>query len=111
MQEAWAIHGVYPAYAWHPDGKSIVVWAKGNIRRVQIADGSEKVIPFHIKDTRKIAECVRFPIEVAPEEFDVKMLRWVQTSPDLKSRRLSSSGIYLRSRFARRNAAPAHKSN
>lgn len=24
MQEAWAIHGVYPAFAWMPDGQSIV---------------------------------------------------------------------------------------
>lgn len=25
MQEAWAIHGVYPAFAWMPDGKAIVL--------------------------------------------------------------------------------------
>lgn len=97
MQEAWAIHGVYPTYAWHPDGQSIIIWAKGKIRRVQIDDGSSDVIPFHIKDTRKVAECVRFPIEVAPDEFDVKMLRWVQTSPNGKSVTYQALGhIYVR---------------
>ena len=81
MQEAWAIHGVYPSYAWTPDGKSIIVWSGGRIRRIDVATGSEHVIPFHIKDTRQIVERLRFPIDVAPDEIDVKMLRWVRTSP------------------------------
>ncbi|MFO0114373.1 MAG: TolB family protein, partial [Betaproteobacteria bacterium] len=34
MQEAWAMHGVYPNFAWMPDSKEIVVWAKGKIWRV-----------------------------------------------------------------------------
>ena len=54
MQEAWAIHGVYPGFAWTPDGQSIVIWAKGKIRRITVEDGSAKIIPFHIKDHRKI---------------------------------------------------------
>ena len=81
MQEAWAIHGVYPAFEWTPDG-SIVIWAKGKIRRINIADGSSRVIPFRIRDSRTITESLRFPIDVAPEEFDVRMLRWATVSPD-----------------------------
>jgi Tol biopolymer transport system component/imidazolonepropionase-like amidohydrolase len=97
MQEAWAIHGVYPAFAWMPDGKSIVTWAKGKIRRINVADGSEAIIPFRIKDERSISEVVRFPIEVAPEEFDVRMLRWVSTSPNGKQVAFQALGrIYLR---------------
>ena len=97
MQEAWAIHGVYPAFAWMPDGKSIVTWAKGKIRRINVEDGSESLIPFRIKDSRKITKCVRFPVEVAPDEFDVRMLRWVSTSPDGKQVAFQALGqIYLR---------------
>lgn len=97
MQEAWAIHGVYPSFAWMPDGKSIVLWAKGKIRRVNIADGSETVIPFRIQDERTITEAIRFPVEAAPDEFDVRMLRWVQTSPDGKQVAFQALGhIYLR---------------
>ncbi len=97
MQEAWAIHGVYPAFAWTPDGKSIALWAKGQIRRIDVADGSAAVIPFHIRDQRSVVESLRFPIAVAPEEFDVRMLRWVQTSPDGKSVAFQALGhIYLR---------------
>ena len=97
MQEAWAIHGVYPSFAWMPDGQSIVLWAKGKIRRVNVADGAETIIPFRIEDERTIFEAVRFPIEVAPDEFDVKMLRWVSTSPNGKQVAFQALGkIYLR---------------
>ena len=97
MQEAWAIHGVYPAFAWMPDGQSIVAWAKGKIRRIKVNDGAANVIPFRIQDTRTVTEKVRFPIDVAPEEFDVRMLRWVRTSPDGKSVIFQALGhLYLR---------------
>lgn len=82
MQEAWAIHGVYPGYAWMPDGASIVIWARGKIRRIDVSDGSESIIPFRVKDERKITRRVRFPIKVGEKTFPVKMLRWVTTSPD-----------------------------
>ncbi len=34
-----------------------------------------------MKSTRRVEDAVRFPIEVAPQNFDVKMLRWVEVSP------------------------------
>jgi Tol biopolymer transport system component/imidazolonepropionase-like amidohydrolase len=82
MQEAWAIHGVYPAFSWTPDDSHIVLWARGQIRKIRISDGTESTIPFQINDTRTVTEALRFPIAVAPEEFDVRMLRWVSVSPD-----------------------------
>ena len=97
MQETWAIHGVYPAFSWMPDGQSIVIWAKGKIRRISINDGREGIIPFRIKDTRKVAQAVRFPVDVAPEEFDIRMLRWVRTSPNGKHVLFQALGrIYIR---------------
>lgn len=81
MQEAWAIHGVYSAFDWTPDGKSIVVWAKGKIRNIDVESGEAKEIPFHIKDDRKITRSLRFPIPVGEDEFDVKMLRWTAVAP------------------------------
>jgi imidazolonepropionase-like amidohydrolase/Tol biopolymer transport system component len=81
MQETWAIHGVYPAMAWMPDSRAIVVWAGGKIRRVDRESGQSSVIPFHVKGARKTAEAVRFPVKVAPDRFSVKMLRWVTVSP------------------------------
>src|SRR5262249_19554202 len=120
MQETWAIQGVYPGMAWTPDSKSIVVWAGGKIRRVDVAaasraDGASKQVtetPFHVKDTRKPASAVRFPVDVltgvmqasaSPQiagkapTFPVRMLRWVAVSPDGKRVAYQALGyIYLR---------------
>ncbi len=82
QQEVWAIFGVYPRFSWTPDGKSIVVWAGGKIRRVDVESGRAEVIPFRARVTQQITEAVRFAQEVAPDSFDVKMLRWVTVSPD-----------------------------
>ena len=48
MQETWAIHGVYPGFAWTPDGKAVVLWAGGKIRRVDVATKRAAEIPFHV---------------------------------------------------------------
>ena len=82
MQETWAIHGVYPAFEWTPEGEYIIIWARGKIRKVSVADGSESVIPFHIKDERRVSEALRNPVAVAPDEFDVRLLRWTNVTPD-----------------------------
>lgn len=82
MQETWAIHGVYPGFAWTPDNGSIVIWAGGKIRRIDVASKAVSDIPFRVTDTRQVQETARFPVEVAPDQFDVKMIRWAQTSPD-----------------------------
>jgi Tol biopolymer transport system component len=81
MQETWAVHGVYPSMAWTPDSKSIVFWAGGKIHRLDMASKQVANIPFRVRGTRRMQEAVRFPIEVAPQNFDVKMLRWVEVSP------------------------------
>jgi len=75
-QEAWALHGVYPAFAWMPSGRAIVFYAKGKIRTLDLETGSAETIPFAIRDERTMTRALRFPVEVAPDEFDVKMLRW-----------------------------------
>jgi imidazolonepropionase-like amidohydrolase/Tol biopolymer transport system component len=84
MQETWAVHGVYPSMAWTPDNRSIVFWSGGHINRIDVATKQVANIPFHVKATRSVAEAVRFPIEVAPSQFAVKMLRWPAVSPSGK---------------------------
>ncbi|HMC20493.1 MAG TPA: amidohydrolase family protein, partial [Thermoanaerobaculia bacterium] len=81
MQETWAIHGVYPSMAWTPDNRSIVFWSGGHFHRIDVTSKQVTDIPFHVKATRSVAEAVRFPVKVAPENFAVKMLRWVAVSP------------------------------
>lgn len=81
MQEAWAIHGVYPAMAWTPDSRSLVFYARGGLHRVEAETGVVKSIPFRVRGERRVMPAVRFPVEVAPAEFDVRMLRGVAVSP------------------------------
>ena len=82
MQETWAIHGVYPTFSWTPDNKHLIVWAGGKIHRIDASTGQATEIPFRVRDTRQIQDAVRFNVEVAPDQFDVKMVRHAQTSPD-----------------------------
>jgi len=81
LQESWAVHGVYPGISWTPDSRSLVFWAKGAIRRVDVATRAASVVPFHVKDVRSVAETIRFAVPVAPESLHTRMLRWVTLSP------------------------------
>lgn len=82
MQETWAIHGVYPSMAWTPDNKAIVFWAGGQLRRLALATGQAEVIPFTIRTTKKVQKALRFDQPIDQDEFQVKMLRQVQISPN-----------------------------
>ena len=84
LQEIWAMWGVYPSFAWMPGSKEIVVWAEGQIWRVDPFKGTAAEIPFHVKDTRELREPMRFAQDVAPEKFAVRQLRGAQVSPDGK---------------------------
>jgi imidazolonepropionase-like amidohydrolase/Tol biopolymer transport system component len=81
LQETWAIHGVYPGIAWTPDSHDLVFWAGGTLHRLAVANRALTDIPFHVQSSRQITAALRFPIEVAPPRFPVRMLRWVQVSP------------------------------
>lgn len=81
MQETWAVQGVYPGMSWTPDNRSVVFWAKGGIKRIDVASKAVSDIPFHVTGTRRIEDAVRFPVEVAPARFDTKMLRFAEVSP------------------------------
>ncbi|MGZ7041080.1 MAG: amidohydrolase family protein, partial [Thermoanaerobaculia bacterium] len=97
MQETWSIHGLYPGMSWTPDNRSIVFWSGGHINRIDVASKQIANIPFHVKSTRSIAEAVRFPVEVAPKEFPVRMLRWVSVSPNAKQVVYQALGyLYIR---------------
>ena len=84
LQEAWAIHGLYPQYGWTPDGKSIVIWGEGKIWRVDVASGKGQQIPFSARVEQTLNDAVRFPVKVHPDEFPVRMIRDVRVSPDGK---------------------------
>ena len=81
LQDIWSIYGVYPHMAWTPDSESIVFWAGGKIRRLNVATLTADVIPFHVNDTRTVYDPPRRSVEVAPDTFDTKMVRFSTVSP------------------------------
>jgi imidazolonepropionase-like amidohydrolase/Tol biopolymer transport system component len=82
QQEAWAIFGVYPNYAWTPDGLSLVLWAQGGLWRLDVGSREATRIPFEAEVEQTVTDAVRFPVELGPESFEAKMIRQVLTSPD-----------------------------
>jgi imidazolonepropionase-like amidohydrolase/Tol biopolymer transport system component len=104
LQETWAVNGLYPNMDWTPDSKSVVFWAGGKIRRVDM-NGASQVIPFRVNDTRVVIDPPQPKIEVAPDTFRTRMPRFVSVSPDGKRVVFESLGkLYAKSLP---NGAPA----
>ncbi|MCW3796696.1 amidohydrolase family protein [Sphingomonas sp. BN140010] len=85
MQETWAVTGVYPNMDWTADSREVVLWAGGKLRRVPVSGGAPRDIPFRVADDRVVAESLHPTVDVAPDSFQTKMVRWAQVSPDGRS--------------------------
>lgn len=97
QQETWAIFGVYPNFAWSPDSKNIIFYAKGKIRNLDILSQTVTDIPFEVKSIQTIAEALNFEHQVFSNEFDSKMIRELTTSPDGKTVAFNAGGfIYIK---------------
>lgn len=82
MQEGFGSEGGYAYFDWTPDSKAIVFWSGGNIQKIDVASKQISVIPVQVKTEMKIADALRYPVQVAPDTFDIKVTRWAQKSPD-----------------------------
>ncbi len=97
MQETWGVQGLYPNMDWSPDLKTLYFWANGLIHSVDISNDNIEHVDFTVKDTRTVMDAPRPDVEVSPEEFETKMPRFVQVSPDGKKVVYESLGkLYLR---------------
>ncbi|MDQ8003928.1 MAG: amidohydrolase family protein [Pedobacter sp.] len=84
QQETWAIFGVYPNFAWTPDSKKIVFYAKGKIKQIELNNLYVSDIPFEVTSNQTVQEALHFDQQVYASEFTAKMLRQLVTSPDGK---------------------------
>jgi Tol biopolymer transport system component/imidazolonepropionase-like amidohydrolase len=97
MQEGFGSEGYYAYFDWTPDSKNIVFWTGGKFHKISLADKSLKTIPVRVKAELKFADAVRFPVNVAPDDFNIKLVRWAQKSPDGKTILFQSLGkLYKR---------------
>jgi imidazolonepropionase-like amidohydrolase/Tol biopolymer transport system component len=98
QQETWAIFGVYPNFNWTPDSKNIIIYAKGKIWNIDITTLNATQIPFEVTSTQMITEALHYQQKVFQDEFPVKMIRQLTTSPDGKMVAFNAAGyIYVKS--------------
>lgn len=97
QQEAWAIFGLYPNFAWTPDSREIIFYAEGKIRKLEVLTQYLSEIPFEVSVNQTITDALHFEQKVFNEEFLVKMIRQLSTSPDGKKIAFNAAGyIYLK---------------
>jgi imidazolonepropionase-like amidohydrolase/Tol biopolymer transport system component len=82
LQETWAVHGVYPNMDWTPDSNTLVFWAGGRIRRINVDGSGLAEIPFQVADSRPVIDPPRPMVDVAPASFTTRMPRFAAVSPD-----------------------------
>ncbi len=95
QQEAWAIFGVYSGFDWTPDDSHIVIWADGKIWQVPSdpnTKASARQIPFSVEVNTKVATTQRVNNPVYEDDFTVKVIRHLTTSPDEKTLAFSAVG-------------------
>jgi Tol biopolymer transport system component/imidazolonepropionase-like amidohydrolase len=92
LQESFAWTGVYPGYSFTPDGRSLVVGAQGGFWKVDAMTGAATRIPFTVDVELPIVQALRWPRDIASDEFRVRMIAWPTQSPDGKTLVFSAIG-------------------
>ncbi len=90
-QEGFAISGVYPRIDWLPDGRSLVLWAEGQLWRLWL-DGRREAIPFQVTAEMQLSEPVRAPRSPVSERVQARLVRWPALAPDGETLAFSALG-------------------
>jgi Tol biopolymer transport system component len=80
-QETFGSEGNFAYFDWTPDGRHIVYWTAGKLHKLNIQSLDDVVIPLHISIEKQVQQSPRYAVDVAPDTFDVKMIRWASLSP------------------------------
>ena len=97
MQEGFGSEGYFAYFDWMPDSSEIVYWTGGKFHTINVKDKTTSTMDVTVEGTVKFADALRFDVDVAPDEFDVRMIRWSQMSPNGKSVLFQALGkLYVR---------------
>jgi imidazolonepropionase-like amidohydrolase/Tol biopolymer transport system component len=111
QQEAWTIFGCYPNYTWTTTHDGILIWAGGQIKKIALGAsgdalltalrqggrvGAEVDVKFAVGVKTKLAETVRSAQKVHEDQFTVRAIRGVRTSPDGKFLVFNAAGYLYR---------------
>lgn len=75
-------YGMFPRFGWTPDGRALLAWAGGKIRRVPVDGGAGDVVPFRARVRRVLSEMVRSRVTIDDSLHRVRFLQWPVASPD-----------------------------
>ncbi|HIG66838.1 MAG TPA: amidohydrolase [Porticoccaceae bacterium] len=96
-QETFGSEGNFAYFDWTPDSQYIVYWTAGKFHKLKIDSLDVSVIPMHIKIEKQVQQSPRYAVDVAPDTFDIKMIRWASMSPTKGSVVYQALGkLYLR---------------
>jgi Tol biopolymer transport system component len=83
-QESRFTRDLFPGYAFLPDGKEIVYNQDGKIRRLNLATGTDTVIPFTAKVSQELGPKLDFPQRVEEGPVKARLIQDPVESPDGK---------------------------
>ncbi len=83
-QESLFTRDVFPGYAFLPGGKEIVYNQDGKIKRLDLATGNEKIIPFTAQVSQELGPKLDFPQKVEQGPVKVRLIMAPAESPDGK---------------------------
>jgi Tol biopolymer transport system component len=83
-QEALFTRDVFPGFAFMPDGKEIVYNQDGKIRRLDLATGKDKIIPFTAQVSQDLGPKLDFPQRVEEGPVKARLIMDPVESPDSK---------------------------
>ncbi|MHB1330006.1 MAG: hypothetical protein ACYC2K_17545, partial [Gemmatimonadales bacterium] len=69
-------YGPYPALAWHPDGRRLLVNTGGQIVSIDVATGARTPIPFRASIDRQASETIRFASREPDSKAKTRTHRW-----------------------------------
>ncbi len=75
----------YPQFDWFPDGRTLAIWNKGKLYRIDVDSGARQEIPFRANAEHRITIPPRFENPLAPESFTVRIIQHLAPAPDGKS--------------------------
>src|SRR5213080_2358559 len=83
-QESLFTRDVFPGYAFLPGGKAIVYNQDGKIKRLDLATGAEKIIPFTAQVSEELGPKLDFPQTVEQGPVKARLIMDPVESPDGK---------------------------
>jgi Tol biopolymer transport system component len=75
---------LYPGYAFTPDGKSLLLAYDGKIHRLDVASGSDRVVPFEATISRELGPKLDFQTPVEEGPVRSRLIQGAVESPDGK---------------------------